>query len=499
MNPQPFQNPPRSWPSLLSPRFIDRTARWRNRELHRQGIEQIHTTGAENVRAAIQAGYGVLLVSNHSYHYDSYVLIEAGRRSGWYPHIMTAWQVFMMYHRLGRWFLQKHGCFSINREGNDTQAFRHSISVLISGSHPLLIYPEGDIYHCNDRVMPFREGAAAIALLASKKNQRPIVILPCAMKCFYSTDPTLELHAVMDRLEERIGWRPARERSLLDRIYRFGNGFLASKEVEYLGISRTGTIRERLTYLANTILTQIRERHHLPAQGKDLPQKIRFLRIHLISLMSKLEHFCQSRRGLASQHSAFHQAKPFRRRHRRDQTGLATSQGSPAQPTCSDRNQNDADVLKSSHVAKIQNTDSAETDSGPIFSMHQLQIDMQDLFFVTQLSSYHGDYSAENPTIERLAETIDKFEEDVFSLQAPTPRGKRIAHVHFGMPIELHDKTDTAAQLTQDLESAVQELLNSIRPPRDLLNEHAHRHWEAMIPNSSQANSDKPINPNDKI
>jgi len=405
MNPQPFQNPPRSWPSLLSPRFIDRYTRWRNRELQTQGIEQIHATGAENVRAAIQAGYGVLLVSNHSYHYDSYVLIEAGRRSGWYPHIMTAWQVFMMYHRLGRWFLQKHGCFSINREGNDTQAFRQSISVLTSGSHPLLIYPEGDIYHCNDRVMPFREGAAAIALLASKKKQRPIVILPCAMKCFYSTDPTLELHAVMNRLEERIGWRPAPERSLLDRIYRFGNGFLASKEVEYLGVSRNGTIRERLTYLANAVLTQIRERHHLPVQGKDLTERIRFVRIHLISLMGKLQ--------------------------------------TPG-----------------------ENID-IDNRSSP--TLPQLHIDMQDLFFVTQLSSYHGDYSAENPTIERMAETIDKFEEDVFSLQAPTPRGKRIALVHFGTPIELHDKTDTAVQLTHDLEAAVQKLLNNIQRPEHQL------------------------------
>jgi len=398
MNPQPFETPPRYWSSRLSPTFVDRYTRWRNRDLRRQGIEKIDVTGGEIVAAAIQAGCGVLLACNHSYHYDSYVLIEAGRRHGWYPQILTAWQVFMMYRRVGQWVLQKHGCFSINREGNDAHALRHAVSILTSGSAPLLIYPEGDIYHSNDRVMPFQEGTALIALMARNRQQRPIVMIPCATKYFYTRSPERELHNLMDRLERHIGWRPARQHSLLERIYRFGNGFLALKEVEYLGQARAGTIRERLAYLANSILTRIRERHQLPLRGKDLPEHIRFLRIHLIR---QLEQISRNR--------------DFSPQPRERQAGL--------------------------------------------------RADMQDLFFVTQLSSYHGDYSAENPTIERMAETIDKFEEDVFALQAPTPRGRRIACVRFGTPVELNDWTDSAPTLTLMLERRVQQLLNEIRPP----------------------------------
>jgi len=400
MNPQPFEIPPRSWMSRLTPRFVDRSTHWRNRELRLQGIESIDVTGGDIVAGALQTGSGVLLISNHSYHYDSYAMIEAGRRSGWYPHIMTAWQVFTLYGRVGQWFLQKHGCFSINREGTDKQAIRHSVSVLTRGMDPLLIYPEGDIYHSNDRVMPFREGAASIALMAQRKQERPVLIIPCAMKCFYTRSPEQELHRMMDQLEAHIGWRPDSGRTLLDRIYRFGNGFLALKEVEYLGEARGGTMRERISFLANAILTQVRDRHQVPPRGKDLTERIRFLRIHLIGLSDQL---------------------------RADEKKLSPSE--------------------------------KERQSA------RLQADMQDLFFVTQLSSYHGDYSAEAPTMERMAETIDKFEEDVFALQSPTPRGKRVACVRFGKPVELSHETASAATLTVRLEQSVQELLNSISRP----------------------------------
>jgi len=47
---------------------------------------------------------------------------------------------------------------------------------------------------------------------------------------------------------------------------------------------------------------------------------------------------------------------------------------------------------------------------------------MDDLFFVIQLYSYPGDYVAERPVIERIAETLDKFEEDV--LQATYPQSE---------------------------------------------------------------------------
>src|SRR5690349_22350242 len=194
-----------------------------------QRIVEIDVGGIEHVRRAIDGGMGVMVTPNHSFHYDSYVLIEAAHRVGTPFHFLTAWQVFAMSKWHEQRMLQWHGCFSINREAADLAAFKTAVEILKSKPEPLVIFPEGDIYHNNDRVTPFRDGAAAIAMSAAKKAERPIVCIPCALKCFYLTDPTAELTHVMSRLEESIHWRPRTDLPLAERIYRFSEAALALK------------------------------------------------------------------------------------------------------------------------------------------------------------------------------------------------------------------------------------------------------------------------------
>ena len=404
MNPQPYQAPPQWWPSLLSPTLV----RWWQpilmRSLSQQGIERIDIRGAEIVPQLLQNGAGVLVAANHSFHYDSRVLIHAGVRGGWCGHFLTAWQVFGMVSRIEQWMLQKHGCFSINREGTDTQAFKQAVSILTDSSHPLIVFPEGDIFHSNDCVMPFQDGVGAIPLSAARKNDRPLYVVPCALKCVYTDDPTGELMVMMDRLEAYLSWRPAPERPLLERIYRFGQGFLSLKEIEYLGASQSGDLPRRIQGLANAILEQVRQRHDLKRQGVQIAEQIRRIRTFLIAESEAI---------------------------------LPTNQETTA-TKMNDETRERWDVL---------------------------QRDLQDMFFVTQLSSYHGNYTLTRPTIERIAETIDKFEEDVFQLETPTPRGKRQATVIFGKPINVRecmaeDAKPTARSLTTLIESRVQSLLD---------------------------------------
>jgi hypothetical protein len=80
--------------------------------------------------------------------------------------------------------------------------------------------------------------------------------------------------------------------------------------------------------------------------------------------------------------------------------------------------------------------------------------------------SYPGDYVAENPSIERMAETLDKFEEDILSNKTATIRGRRRAVVSFGEPIDVTaiPKSKTAtADLAQQLEKNVQALLDQVK------------------------------------
>jgi hypothetical protein len=90
--------------------------------------------------------------------------------------------------------------------------------------------------------------------------------------------------------------------------------------------------------------------------------------------------------------------------------------------------------------------------------------DLEDLHLVTQLFSYPADYLAERPTLERLAETLDKFEEDVLGVAHATPRGTRRAVVSFGDPVEVSAERSkgAATALTKLLEQRVQAMLDEI-------------------------------------
>jgi len=356
-----------------------------------QKIVELDIAGVEHVQQALKDGAGVLITPNHSFHYDSYVLIEASHRVGRPFHFLSAWQVFAMSKWFEQLVLQWHGCYSINREGADLAAFKNSVEILRSSPHPLVIFPEGDIYHNNDRVTPFRDGAAAIAMSAAKKAERPVVCVPCALKCFYLEDPSEDLQQLMSRLEESVHWRPRTGLPLADRIYRFAEGALALKEYEYLGQPQTGSVPERAAGLADKLLARLEAKHAVPNKGGIVPERVKEVRRAVIKAI--------------------------------------------------------------------------EQDGATDESVQKLAADMEDLFFVIQLFSYPGDYVAERPSIERIAETLDKFEEDVLKVDYPGIRGKRRAVLRFGEPIPVpkeRDAKNTVETWTDLVESRVQGLLDRI-------------------------------------
>jgi 1-acyl-sn-glycerol-3-phosphate acyltransferase len=370
----------RAWFPMMR-REMQTKAEIRNVELH----------GLEHLRAAVDAGTGILIAPNHSFHYDSYVLGHAAREIGLPFHIMAAWQVFHAATPFQRFVMQRSGVFSIDRESADLGAFKRAVEILRSHKCPLVIFPEGDIYHTNDRISPFREGAAAIAQSAAKRADRPLVIVPTAIKCRYVTDPTPGLLELMEQLERAVHWRPRPELPLTERIYRFAAGLLALKELEYLDQPQSGSIPQRTKRLANHILDEKEQRFGIQKPSDSVPERVKELRRRFI------------------------------------------------------------------HELERPDLDAA--------SYSQLKRDMEDLFLVIQLYSYPGDYVAEKPSIERIAETLDKFEEDVLRAKYPKPRGVRHATVRFGEPIPLSKdraSRDATAALTTQMEQRVQELLDRI-------------------------------------
>ncbi len=390
MNRQPYQKPPRWWPPKLSSRWVRFWRRFRLRDqLVKHRLMEVQTHGLEQVWEAVAQGKGVLITPNHSSHADCFALYGAAEALGIPFYVMVAWQVFDRGNWLRRLILQHHGCFSVDREGTDLNAVRQARDVLVSAPCPLAIFPEGEVYHVNDRVMPFREGPAAIALMAAKKADRPVVCVPCAIKYRYVEDPTPELTELMARLEQALFWRARPDLTLPQRIYHLAEGVLALKEIEFLGETHSGPVPARIRNLIEFVLGRVEARHGVDSGGATIPERVKAIRRAAIEALSQLPADDPARR--------------------------------------------------------------------------QFEEDLDDAFFVVQAFSYPGNYVSEEPTIERIAETLDKFEEDVLGVTTATIRGTRRADVTFGEPIVVEAARSgkgAAHALTLQLEEQVQQLLD---------------------------------------
>lgn len=85
-------------------------------------------------------------------------------------------------------------------------------------------------------------------------------------------------------------------------------------------------------------------------------------------------------------------------------------------------------ILDRFEAIKMSTHDSVE--------LGQLDDDLDDLCFVSQVFSYPGDEVPQLPTVERMADTLGKFEEDLIQPTA-TIRGTRRVTIAFDDPIRV--------------------------------------------------------------
>ena len=383
------------WSSLAKP-YIRRVLK---KELK---IVEIDFGDLSRLKEQIGKGDGILLAPNHCDHADCGLMFELARRLGMPFYYMAAYQIFA---GLNRFPLPRLGVFPVDREGSDIRAFKTAVGILSKATNPLVVFPEGEIYHMADRLTPLREGAGALAASAAKtlaKTGKTVWIWPIGIKYRYiDADPIPVLLTLMESLEARFTWFPRRGRSLVVRIYDYAEALLALKEIEYLGNARKGPLRERIADLRTVLLESIEDRRLGKRSAEDVPTRVKELRRVCIERLA-------------------------------DRT----------------------------------------TDADEAFSLRK---DLHDLFVVIQLFSYPGDYLKACPTVERAAEILLKFEQDVLGANDAEPRGRRRAILRLGEPIDVGARLTPArklrsviADVTVDLERSIQALLDQIGVGRPL-------------------------------
>ena len=224
----------------------------------RYGLVDYRFEGAEHLRDSIRAGHGIILCPNHSRDSDPMLMGMLCREIPCHIYSMASWHVFRQSALEGH-VARMLGGFSVFREGIDREALDTAVKIVVSGERPLVIFAEGVISRSNDRLLALMDGVSFVGRVAARKRaeQDPpgkVVVHPIAIRYELIGDLQNCIGPTLTALEKRTFWKTFEHCSHRDRIRRLAVALLASREVEILGDSRQGPLRERIQFLLDTVL-----------------------------------------------------------------------------------------------------------------------------------------------------------------------------------------------------------------------------------------------------
>ncbi len=243
---------------------------------------------------AASGGARLLFVANHSTHSDPQVMTEVLRRVGAKTHFMAAYDVFLR-SKLTAWVMQGNGAFSVDREGSDAKAMKTALNVLAEPPFGmgLTIFPEGNVYLTNDRVTPFLDGAAFIALKAQKQIGAgvPVHVVPVAFHFTHLDDIREGICERLQRLAGEVGTTFERNADAGDEVRRIGHALLG-RNLRKRGLltDQEKSLTEQLTHSAEEILGGLEKKLELRNKPGDGPiDRVRKVRAKLHQLRTDSE------------------------------------------------------------------------------------------------------------------------------------------------------------------------------------------------------------------
>ncbi len=238
-------------------------------------VDRVEVTGQGEFRQQCQANDRVLFLPNHSTHADAAVFIEALNQLGQSSQMMAAYDVFLRGWA-DAWVMQKMGAFSVDREGSDSRAMKEAAGVLSRGAHALTIFPEGNVYLRNDKVTPFNDGAAFIAIRTAKelaKHDIRVLAVPVSIKLTHLTDCREELTELLDDLAQTMqvdGSREAGNGLVRETIVRIGKAAI-KRNLTQRGLTPPDTddLAELITFSAGAVLEDLESKLDLTPKAND--------------------------------------------------------------------------------------------------------------------------------------------------------------------------------------------------------------------------------------
>lgn len=262
------------WCYTLAPIFKAKIPKVFN--LHRWKFQ-----GAEHLRHSLDQNAGMLLTPNHSRQADTPAVGLLGHSVGQFVYFVASYHLFKQ-ERWRRWLINRMGAFSIWREGTDREAIRECVKILQKAERPLVIFPEGTWFRQNERLGKLQDGVSLIARQAARKADRPIHVLPVAIKYWLLEDPTPSLERRLSRLEQSLRWQPQSDLEWLPRIEKLSRAMLGVKEVEHFGEAQRGELDDRINNLIDSHLAELEDGYFGQGREGTVIERVRALRQHIV-------------------------------------------------------------------------------------------------------------------------------------------------------------------------------------------------------------------------
>ncbi|MEM7577629.1 MAG: 1-acyl-sn-glycerol-3-phosphate acyltransferase [Planctomycetota bacterium] len=408
-----FADQPYAWIKPVPSPVLGPLMRWNNarRFLPKvKRIVEVRVEGGNDLRSRLASGDRLVLLPNHPTHADAAVFMEALRQLGLSSQLMAAYDVFLR-SRLDRFLMRRLGAFSVDRDASDPRPIKHAMEVLSVGKSALTIFPEGNVYLENDHVGPFQEGAAFLSLRAQQKlgDAGRILAVPVAIKASFVEDARPEVRKRLTRLAEAVGVP----------------GLDATPDASdpRSALMRLGTAAMKRNLKLRGLDCPWETLGDEADEHADLPGLIRCAASGIIDrLEAKLDLSPRDPDALAER------VRACRR------------------------------VI---HDVRVDPSREADHAAAATWA--------DEAILALRLMSYRGTYLAEKTTVDRVAETAEKLEEDVFG-KMPEPMGDRLAVVRFGEPIDLRERVSGGGKLRHVVRAVTAEAEQGVQAGLDAIN-----------------------------
>ncbi len=383
---------PRKWVSIPYFPYNALMLAWRCRvDLDEESLRRLRN---------IPKGAGLIVVSNHTDEMDIRVLLEVACRGKKRFRFMVNQEAFEEMHGFAGFWLERIGCFSVERGAGDAESREYAMNAVKSCRESLVMFPEGEIYYLNDEVQAFKTGAVYLGFQALQDMLREnplasVYILPLSLKYRYEEPVAKVLKERLEKLEEKIQIRP-----------------------------KTAMFQERLNLLMNHVL----ERYRMNDKARGLAQQwAKFgedLRAWRDSAVTNLE-------------KKYAQIWEQPSRHLMDR----------------------ANRLAAEIRQRMEASPKPEGER-----LRELRRDLETLKRTIWFAGWAPQYHMEDPSAERLAESVIKLEREIFGIRRPGAMGRRSVQVRVGEPVSLgwfleeysKDSRAVCRKITDFLRSTIQ-------------------------------------------